>query len=157
MDVLRELRGLPARQEAYPHATRRRDVWPERLRWCPENYINQERFRHRQNKADRLRGFTENPHCRLCVCAFQPSPTRSYSSHTYISCNKKRSRLYFYTSEFLLFFLVYNTSILNIDKSLSRSWIIVVLKYVTIDFNLLKDLSRLVLGVKLNCIFLVYP
>ena len=76
------------------------------------NYIKQERFWPRQNKAKRQIDFTENLNSHPWIFAFQPSLIRSYFTHTYTSSNKKnkkRSRLYFYISALLLSFPEYNT------------------------------------------------
>ena len=79
----------------------------------PKNYMSKGRFRVRQNEAERQRSFTEKPRRRLCVRTFQPYSNHTYSTHTYISGNKKekkRSRLYSYTSALLFFFAVYKRS-----------------------------------------------
>ena len=84
-EVPGELSGWNARREACARVTCRWDVLLQGLHGCPENYENEWRFRPRLNEAERQRGFSEKQHSHLCVCAFQPSLTLSYSTHTYIS------------------------------------------------------------------------
>ena len=90
----------------------RQDVWPQGLHGCPGNYINQERILiqvEQSRKAERFHWKTT------------PVPLHVHFSHLWfdltllihtfrvIKKNKKRSRLYFYTSA-LFFFPVYNTN-----------------------------------------------
>ena len=83
--------GSSARQEACPRAARWWKEWPRGLRGCSENYINQKRIStlaERNRKPERFHGKKQHRH--LWVCAFQPSPAHSNSTHTYISGDKEK-------------------------------------------------------------------
>ena len=107
--------------KACPSATRRLQVWPWGLLGGPNNYINQRRFRHRENEADMQKGFIEKLLFCPRVFPFSPYPTRSYSAHSYISGNKKTNKhiISLYISAFVVL-SVYN--ICNLFVLNRKSW-----------------------------------
>ena len=86
-------------------------VWgvTTRIAWTSGKLYKPGRISTLENEAEKKRVITEKLHHRSSVCAFQPSPTLFYSTHTYISENKKeKKQIIFCTSALLSSLAVYS-------------------------------------------------
>ena len=64
----------------------------EKLRWFDVSTWSCTSLMIVETEEERQKGFTENPYCLPLYVQAQQSSTLSYSTHTYISSNKKKSK-----------------------------------------------------------------
>ena len=109
------------KQEVCSRRMRSRELWPRGLRGCQRKYINLEKISIQKERSRKTVRFHKK--ISTIVYVFQPSPTRSDSTHMYKK--QKRSKLYIHTSALLLFFLVYNVVDLELSDQLCYRCILI--------------------------------